>query len=254
MSIKEVTRYKKIVVFSILLFFTVFVILDLLFIYIAKQSYRGVVTENAYDKGVQYTRSIRMDERQRAIEVDMVNSVVVDCPGYDIVMIHNKGDERSLKNSLKSAKFTYAENANPSYISSTKKSIVCKVAVKAAILNKNNGSTIKGFGTNVRAKLLRPVTSIYDSEIVLNADKSDKSDKSDKEKNSINSVNSIDLINNSNLDIENSYTGEIIIPLKGLWELRLHLPVKLLNDDDDDFDFDFFIQRRFYINDRHVAK
>lgn len=244
MSVKEVTRYKKIVIFSILLFFTVFVILDLLFIYIAKQSYRGVVTENAYGKGVQYTHSIRMDERQRAIGVNIVNTVVLDCPGYDVVIIYDKRDEYNLKNSLRSAKLTYADNTNPSYIHSTEKTIVCKLVVKAAILNVNSGSTIKGFGINVRAKLLRPVTSIYDSEIFLN------SDKSDKEKNSINSVNSIDLINSSNSDIENSYTGEIIIPLKGLWELRLHLPVKLLNDDD----FDFFIQRRFYINDRSVAK
>lgn len=53
------------VVWIFILFFAVFIIIDIFYIYIAQKTWQGVATEDAYQKGLRYNQTIEYVKKQK---------------------------------------------------------------------------------------------------------------------------------------------------------------------------------------------
>jgi nitrogen fixation protein FixH len=70
MSLSEVQKkkYNKIIPLYFVAFFVVLAILDGIFVYLAVNSQTGLVTENAYEKGIRYNQAIEQAERDKDVK------------------------------------------------------------------------------------------------------------------------------------------------------------------------------------------
>ncbi|WP_039458559.1 FixH family protein [Candidatus Jidaibacter acanthamoebae] len=58
---------KSIIPYLFIAFILLYVTLDSIFIYISKNSYNGIITENAYQKGLDYNQVIKENEAQKKL-------------------------------------------------------------------------------------------------------------------------------------------------------------------------------------------
>ncbi len=65
----ESRKNGKVVLFSLISFFAVFASVDAYFVYKAVNTHTGVVTENAYEKGLAYNNNIKQAKHQKSFKI-----------------------------------------------------------------------------------------------------------------------------------------------------------------------------------------
>ena len=71
MQQKQPPKHNKLIALIFTLFFSTFIIVDICYIIVAEKTWRGLVTENGYQKGLQYNQTITAVNEQKKIGWDL---------------------------------------------------------------------------------------------------------------------------------------------------------------------------------------
>ncbi len=125
---------------------------DLVFIYLSKSSYNGVVTEDAYNKGIEYNKVLALNALQSKLEWkgDIVG---LKCQRYN-ARILDKNKELMVRNE---ARIYLSDKLNKVLVNNEE----CEI--KFMLTDKHSPI----MGANVNAELRRPTSDKYDANISL---------------------------------------------------------------------------------------
>jgi nitrogen fixation protein FixH len=67
MSSSQSNKKSKLILWIFVLFFSTFIVVDIIYITIAEKTWRGIVTEDGYQKGLKYNQTIKAAKEQKEL-------------------------------------------------------------------------------------------------------------------------------------------------------------------------------------------
>lgn len=239
---KDLSKHEdKLAIMLLILFFSIIILIDSLFIYLAKDSYNGVVTDGAYNKGLKYNDVLLLNKKQASTNFNIINELKCENSnnvGTSISVIEDKAAEREVKRILQNLrnnrhiiKNIYDEKDSKIENGSIEDNLKCKLSFVF------NG--IEDGISHIEVKVLRPTTDKYDNYIIVKEINREVDENVGILKNDGSLKNKDRLRYNDKFEYLEKYSGEFILPMFGLWEIREKIV--------DNKGVEYFYKERFVI-------